>query len=325
MCAWRRGGASRGFAVTVWAKMRLCALLAVAGVFCFVSGALAETAGKEAKEYTFTTDWFSHNIPMWKGVLGEMKGKPDLRYLEIGVWEGRSFFWVLDNILTHPSSEAVAIDIFDEEIEKRFLENARISGRSSKIKLMKGYSRRELRDLRPNSFDLIYVDGDHTSKGVLTDAILAWDLLKDNGILIFDDYKLFSGLPVETRPELAIDVFLTLFRDECRVLARDYQVILQKTRNQCDESAGFVLRLDNKIFCSHIGPYVYYWKPQRLYEAASKREVAVSRAETAMIEKALLFLKMGFRIEVDRNEVDQYRRLLDRLGITGITVSPKAK
>ena len=58
------------------------------------------------KNYNFSTDWFSMNIPLWKKLLKEFKGKPGVNYLEIGLFEGRSFFWMLENILTHPTSTA---------------------------------------------------------------------------------------------------------------------------------------------------------------------------------------------------------------------------
>ena len=37
-------------------------------------------------------------------------------------------------------------------------------------------------------FDLIYIDGSHTAADVLTDAVLAFQLLRVGGVMIFDDY-----------------------------------------------------------------------------------------------------------------------------------------
>ena len=46
----------------------------------------ANPQGTEAykKEYTFSSDWFTANIPMWEEVLKDVKGKPNVRYLEMG-------------------------------------------------------------------------------------------------------------------------------------------------------------------------------------------------------------------------------------------------
>jgi hypothetical protein len=134
----------------------------------------SENTAKPDAKYTFTSDWFSHNIPKWNRILSDMKGKPNLTYLEVGPYEGRSFLWVMDNILTHPSSKAIAIDTFDKfydnDFEKTFLDNLNRSGHKSKVKVIKGSSQQKLREIELNSIDLIYVDGDHGSRAVLMDA-----------------------------------------------------------------------------------------------------------------------------------------------------------
>ncbi len=289
----------------------------------------SDNTAKPDVKYRFTSDWFTQNIPSWTRILHDMKGKPNLTYLEIGPYEGRSFLWVMDNILTHPSSSAIAIDtfdkIFDSDPEKVFLENVRRSGHSSQIRVMKGFSQEKLRQLTLNSVDLIYIDGDHKSKGVIMDAILSWDLLKEGGILIFDDYKLDYDLPMEMRPEFAIDVFQSLFPDELQTLVNDYQLIVRKSKSQCIEAMGFIKRLEMPLVCSRLGSYVYYWKPQKLYEASTYREIALSQKDISIIEKTLLGRKLGFRLEVDKKEADIYRNLLQRLGLRDIGISSKEK
>ena len=73
---------------------------------------LTEPAEHYLKKYNFSTDWFTYKIPEWNKLLRPFKGKPDIHYLEIGVFEGRSAVWMLENILTHPSSKLTGIDIF---------------------------------------------------------------------------------------------------------------------------------------------------------------------------------------------------------------------
>lgn len=292
-------------------------------IFC------AENVAKSDSKYTFTSDWFTHNIPTWNRVLHDMKGKPNLTYLEIGPYEGRSFLWVMDNVLTHPSSKAIAIDtfdkIFDSDPEKTFLENVRRSGSSSKVRTIKGFSQEKLREIKLNSIDLIYIDGDHKSKGVLMDAMLSWDLLKEGGILIFDDYKLSYDLPMEMRPEFAIDVFQTLFRDELQVMINDYQFIVRKSKSQCIEAMGFIKRLEMPLICTRLGHYVYYWKPQKLYDASTHREVALSQGEISILENALLGRTLNFSVNVDEKETELYTNFLKRLGLRDISVTPKQK
>ena len=280
-----------------------------------------------AEKYNFTSDWFTYNIPNWTRILHDMKGKPGLTYLEIGPYEGRSFLWVMDNILTHPSSKAIAIDTFDkfynQDPEKTFLENLQRSGHRSQITVIKGSSQQKLRNLQLNSIDLIYIDGDHRSKSVLMDVLLAWDLLKDGGILILDDYKWDENLSMEMRPEFAIDIFQNVFPDEFQILLKDYQLIVRKTKFQCIEAMGFVKRLEVRQACSRLGPYIYYWKPQKLYEMSTYREVILSKEEISVIENTLHNRKFGFRVEAKKNELDLYTKVLKRLDLQDISVSSK--
>lgn len=302
--------------------------LVVMGLIVFSSSSRTfclENAVKPDGNYTFTSDWFTKHIPTWNRLLSELKGKPGLSYLEIGVWEGRSFFWVLDHILTHPSSRAIAIDIFTGAEEQRFLDNLRRSGHASQINVIKGYSQQKLRELQLNSIDLIYIDGDHRSKGVIMDAVLSWDLLKEGGILIFDDYQFPADLPRELRSEFAIDVFLTLFQDELQVLDRGYQLVVRKAKTSCDPAMGFIERWEAHMACSPLGPYVYYWKPRKLFDAATRREITLDKGELALIEKTLLGLKFGSRLEVVKGEADPCRILLNRLGLNDISVTEKGK
>ena len=60
---------------------------------------MTDTIIKEQK-YIFTVDWFSHNIPSWDIYLNNFKNKPNLNFLEIGSFQGRSTVWLLENILT---------------------------------------------------------------------------------------------------------------------------------------------------------------------------------------------------------------------------------
>lgn len=53
---------------------------------------------KYKKNYSFTDDWFSIHIPIWAKALAPFAGKPNLKYLEVGVFEGRAAMWMLEEI-----------------------------------------------------------------------------------------------------------------------------------------------------------------------------------------------------------------------------------
>jgi predicted O-methyltransferase YrrM len=181
------------------------------------------------KEYEFTQDWFTVRIPKWTEILEPFKGKPNLHYLEIGVHEGRSALWMLENILTHPTARITCLDIFVvKDTYDRFLANLKLSGFEDKTTIIKGKSQTTLRSLPFDSYDIVYIDGSHVAPDVLLDAALSWDLLKRGGIMIFDDYMWEWELPPQERPKIAIEAFLRIFKNELQVLHQEYQIIIKK-------------------------------------------------------------------------------------------------
>jgi SAM-dependent methyltransferase len=188
------------------------------------------------KNYHFrqgTEHYFGQHTPVWKKALASYKGKPKVNYLEIGIFEGQSLLWMLENILTHPTARATGIDPFSDPIyiytgskavnyKEVFYSNLNVSGSKDKARIIEGYSQTELRKLPLESFDIIYIDGSHNSADVLEDAILSWRLLKDGGVLIFDDYLLHGGM------ERTIDTFYYLFSERFEPVHVDWQVFMRK-------------------------------------------------------------------------------------------------
>jgi len=241
----------------------------------YIIGSTARQEAETGKKYIFSSDWFSTLIPTWEKALQPYKGKEGIRYLEVGFYEGRSLFWMLDNILTHPSARATVIDI---TLRKAFFENLLISGAVNKVNPIKGRSQDALRRLQKNSFDIIYIDGSHVAGDVLVDAALSWPLLKDNGTLIFDDYVYKTGAaPLELRPQVVIDAFITAYRNSLETLHFGRQCILRK-------------KADPAPYLS-FGQYNYDWDEQSLYTAGQKERVPLSDKETELVRK--LFMGRG--------------------------------
>lgn len=78
------------------------------------------------------------------------------------------------------------------------------------------------------SFDFVYVDGSHSSKDVISDAVLGFKLLKHGGVMIFDDYGYNYYEDPLQNPKPAIDFFLALFIEEMQILEVGYQISLKK-------------------------------------------------------------------------------------------------
>jgi hypothetical protein len=203
------------------------------------------TESCKKKGYHFTTDWFSGNIPIWNQVLRKFIGSPNLSFLEVGSWEGRATCWLLENILIDESSTITCIDTFQgsmeheemglgnhlQSLEAVFDHNIERTGKTKQVKKLKGLSQGWLSQLPAETFDFYYVDGSHVAPDVLTDAVLGWRLLKEGGIIIFDDYEWDSYRNQPTlHPKLAVDSFLTVFEDQIKPIYQGYQVIVEKMR-----------------------------------------------------------------------------------------------
>lgn len=205
-----------------------------------------------------SSDMFTRNIPQWETQLARFAGKPELQVLEIGTYEGMAACWLLQYVATHPTSHVTCIDLFkpfhfvsdppkeDEpviiDLSSRFDANIVETGQAHRVTKMAGDSKSLLRTLPRETFHIIYVDGGHQPRHALRDMILAWDVLREDGVMIIDDYGLQDAINPENNPKIAIDAFLECMKHELELLHKDYQVIIRKTHAEYPEQAPhFVL------------------------------------------------------------------------------------
>lgn len=185
----------------------------------------------------FTTDWFSMNIPHWETLFEVYKDKPNLRFLEIGCFEGRATVWLLENILTDPTSKITVIDTFKgswehknmqgiQTLEDRF--KANIEPYKDKVDILKGKSEEFFPSADRNYFDFIYIDGSHNAIDVLRDGMSSWDMLKTGGLMIFDDFNWGEEYAPEQRPFFAIKGFLLTLGKLCSYQQFNDQVVVWK-------------------------------------------------------------------------------------------------
>lgn len=190
--------------------------------------AQSERPHPEIKEYKFTKDWTTKFADLWMEHLSELIGKPNVRALEIGAWEGRSTLWMLENILTGEGSTIVALDAWEdrEAYEARFDGNITVSDYDERVRKIKGYSQEQLPLLPPESFDLIYIDGCHETTCVYLDTVYSWRLLRPGGYMVWDDYGL--------SPKFVLPQFLKIFGEYLEVVylpgraQKPQQVIIRK-------------------------------------------------------------------------------------------------
>ena len=244
----------------------------------------------EVSTVRYTQDWFS-GVNTWPSLLAGYRRKPKLRYLEVGVFEGRSLFWMFDNILTGPDTSAVAVDLFGPTYEKTFLDNLAATRRTHQVRVLKGRSEEILHSLPVRSFDIIFIDGSHAARDVLTDAVQGWTLLADGGLLILDDYAnerprdefaKLDKVPDDLKPRIAIDAFLTAFRSEVEVVEHGYQVAVKKRAPPCPDWV-----------CSGGVTWIYDWGRRLFFKRASRQPIPLSDEQRKELELLLAETSFG--------------------------------
>jgi len=151
-----------------------------------------------------------------------------LTFVEVGSFEGRSAAWLLQNVLVRADDRLICIDVFDARYDWIFDANIQEIGGTERIEKRRGLSHLKLRELAPGSADAVYIDASHTIADTIRDAVLAWDVLRPGGLLIFDDYAWHDKTDPDNRPQYAIDAFLVFFQRELDVKWKGYQVIVRK-------------------------------------------------------------------------------------------------
>jgi hypothetical protein len=187
-------------------------------------------------------NWFEqiaqHNFATY---LEEFKGKPNLKFLQLGVFTGDATVWLCNNILTSDSSKLIDVDTWqgapNEPIQQKMEFDDVYQTYLSKVKDLPvvsvvsdtvQYLIRQI-DNFTNAFDFIYVDAHHTSASALLDSELSWSLLKSGGILAIDDYEWLHPDGVEIHaPKLGIHMFLDRHLGEYEELVRNQQVWIRK-------------------------------------------------------------------------------------------------
>lgn len=180
--------------------------------------------------YDFTVDWFTGTArPVFEELLSPLAGRPGLRLVEVGSFEGRSACWLVETLLGDPSASLTCVDLWwnSPETERRFDMNILATGRSNQVRKIKGPSCFVLPTLERGACDVVYVDGNHEGRNVCEDGFLGWRLLKVGGLLIFDDYG-YSAPNHARLPKVAIDAFLDLHDGVAEVLHHGYVVGVRK-------------------------------------------------------------------------------------------------
>lgn len=158
------------------------------------------------------------------------------RILEIGSYEGRSAVFlagyfpnaVIDCCDTFAGGSDLSAAHDFTQIERRFDKNVAQFG--ERIRKHKGLSRHTIPKLEQagNSYDLVYVDGNHFHDDVLIDTLLSWPMLSAGGVMIWDDYSWYGYRRKLSNTRAAVDRFLDVHKGEYEPLVAGRMVVVRK-------------------------------------------------------------------------------------------------
>lgn len=184
-------------------------------------------------------NWFQndgqYNFEYYLKPLSRLRSQ----YLQVGAYTGDASVWLENNVLKSSSSVLFDVDTWggSEEpvhyqmdwhsIEEVYDDRTREGREAGRIVKYKGTSD-EFFKQNTETFDFIYVDGDHTSYGVMKDAVSAFEVLNTGGILAFDDYQWSAGLGALKEPKPAVDAFWAVYQDKLETLFVGYQCWFRK-------------------------------------------------------------------------------------------------
>ncbi|RJF67318.1 O-methyltransferase [Rhodopseudomonas palustris] len=176
-------------------------------------------AGKE-----LTSDWFTSKVPHWTTHLKGFTKRP-IRFLELGSFEGRSAIFILNHF---PQAHLTCIDLFNGEFENRFDSNLAEFG--DRVTKLKGKAISHLDDLiaQKKRYQIIYLDAGKMRDPTLVMSIMAWAMLREGGVMIWDDYQWKLDRPADQRPHDAINAFLDYKAGEYDVLWKGSQVMIRR-------------------------------------------------------------------------------------------------
>ena len=176
--------------------------------------------------------WFCNNLYFLKNNLPKNFNPENI--LEIGSFEGRSAIFFTN---FYPNSLISCVDTWegsDEhknfnffKIENNFNNNTKYLVKSNRLKKYKKTSDIFFSENNIH-FDLIYIDGDHSSEQLCKDIYNSWKFLKKNGILVVDDYVWWFYKDIFKNPAFTINKFITEKLNQIKDLIVWKQVIIFK-------------------------------------------------------------------------------------------------
>lgn len=187
----------------------------------------------------FTKDWSSARYA-WPDALAHLE-RSGGRALEVGTFEGQATIWLAQWLYDGPLSPGHVVTVDPMTFEgqgaedgpklrkawrERLYANTQEYVLADRMTVIRGYSHVVMPLLSDESFDVVYIDGDHEADAVAGDARQAGRLVRLGGTIIFDDYGVESKYPGVRRE--AERWFATAAQGRFRTIHDGYQLIVRR-------------------------------------------------------------------------------------------------
>ena len=176
-----------------------------------------------------TQDYFSSHAYNFYEIMKKFEMP---KYLEIGSFEGNSAMFIAKNF---ENSKIYCVDnwVGTEEynnlnfskLEDNFDSNISEFNNINKFKMPSD----DFFRYNKKTFDVIYIDGYHKGLQVLEDFKNSWNVLNDNGLIIFDDYIWKCYDKIQDNPCYVINLYLKKISDDVKIIkVSNSQLYIQK-------------------------------------------------------------------------------------------------
>ena len=118
--------------------------------------------------------------------------------LEIGVYRGRFSQRILNNVPSINSYYMIdpwkVLEDWNKPLNTPEIENdyniamGKIKDHKDKVTVLRGTTLDMIDDIEDESLDFVYIDGDHTLRGITIDLIKSFNKVKPNGFIAGDDF-----------------------------------------------------------------------------------------------------------------------------------------
>jgi hypothetical protein len=137
---------------------------------------------------------------LWIDLINRMSRHGAVTVAEIGVWEGDFAMRILSKCPNveryyvvdpwrHLEDWGKPLNVSNERFDRAFRTTMeRVAFAKDRVEVLRGTTLEVVDQIADGELDLVYIDADHTAKGIVIDLIKLFPKVRDGGVIGGDDY-----------------------------------------------------------------------------------------------------------------------------------------